>query len=55
MVTPLSTFGNRRFDVYFDGPTQRWWIYSPDGMPDGAEFNVLFSPRQIVECHGSAP
>ncbi len=55
MVTPLSTFGNRRFDVHFDDPTQRWWIYSPDGMPDGAEFNVLFSPRQIVECHGSAP
>jgi hypothetical protein len=55
MVTPLTTFGNRRFDVYFDGATQRWSIYSPNGMPEGAEFNVVFSPRQVFECMGSAP
>ena len=50
MVTPRSSFGNRQFDVYFDNNTARWQIFAPGGMPVDAEFNVVFSPRQIAEC-----
>lgn len=50
MVTPVSNFGNRQFDVAFDNTTSRWNIYSQAGMPDGAAFNVMFSPRQVTTC-----
>ncbi len=50
MVTPLSSFGNRAFDVYYNTSTNRWRIFSPDNIPEGAQFNVVFSPRQVAEC-----
>ena len=27
-----------------------YWRADGSGMPDGSQFNVLFSPRQIHEC-----
>ena len=50
MVTPLSNFGDRQFDVYYVENAARWHIYSPDGIPVGSSLNVAFSPRQITEC-----
>jgi hypothetical protein len=50
MVTPLSSYGNRQFDVFYNTATGRWRIFSSTTMPVGAEFNVVFSPRQITEC-----
>ena len=48
-----SIFGDREFDVAFFPVYLRWGIYSVGAMPDGARFNVLFSPRQIEECSGA--
>ncbi len=50
MVTPLSSLGDRRFDVYYDTSSDRWRIFSAGSIPDGATFNVVFSPRQVTEC-----
>jgi hypothetical protein len=50
MVTPLSNYGNRQFDVFYNTSSGRWNIFSPTTMPVGAEFHVVFSPRQITEC-----
>jgi hypothetical protein len=50
MVTPLASFGDRRFDVFYSNSSQRWQIFSSSTLPDGTQFNVIFSPRQIAEC-----
>ncbi len=50
MVTPMSSFGDRQFDIYYVNDTGRWQIFAPAGIPLGATFNVVFSPRQVTEC-----
>jgi hypothetical protein len=50
MVTPMSSFGDRQFDIYYANGTGRWQIFALAGMPAGATFNVAFSPRQVTEC-----
>lgn len=47
-----SYFGNGPFDVDYDVASARWTIYADNGMPEGATYHVLFSPRQIEECSG---
>lgn len=51
-IQVTSVFGDREFDVAYLPAYTRWGIYSVGTMPDGARFNVLFSPRQIEECSG---
>ena len=47
-----SYFGNGPFDVDYSVAAGRWTIYADNGMPEGATYHVLFSPRQIEECSG---
>lgn len=51
-IQVTSVFGDREFDVAYFPAYTRWGIYSVGAMPDGARFNVLYSPRQIEECSG---
>lgn len=53
-IQVTSVFGDREFDVAFFPVYLRWGIYSVGAMPDGARFNVLFSPRQDENVYGGA-
>ncbi|MBI2396338.1 MAG: hypothetical protein HYV17_00965 [Xanthomonadales bacterium] len=52
LVTPwTASSDNRSYDLY-QHPSGQWSVYSPAGIPDGTQFNVMYSPRQIFECSG---
>ena len=52
LVTPWTgSSDNRNYDIY-QHPSGQWSVYSPPGIPDGTQFNVMYSPRQIFECSG---
>jgi len=52
LVTPWTgSSDNRNYDIY-QHPSGQWSVYSPAGIPDGTQFNVMYSPRQVFECSG---